>query len=290
MLSINYNPSVLRAQNNLMHATNSVSGSLERMSTGFRINSAKDDAAGLYIATGLDTQIRGLKQAQKNTEDGISLLNTAEGSLSNMKDMLQRIRDLSVQGANGIYDDLSRNAMQDEAEALIAEIQRVYNSTTFNGKNLFMGTESSSITTASWKVNTNSTPQKNSINSSGISGVSALSSDTDAVQQITEQEAIDLKKQIEEGKISFEDAAKNHSLCPSSEYGGDLGFNGKGRLDKDFEKVMFSLKKRIISDPIKTKAGWHLAKVYEIKYFSDKENFSHRYAISTEEAIKLLNK
>ncbi len=106
----------------------------------------------------------------------------------------------------------------------------------------------------------------------------------------TEQEAIDLKKQIEEGKISFEDVAKNHSLCPSSEYGGDLGFNEKGRLDKDFEKVMFSLKKRIISDPIKTKAGWHLAKVYEIKYFSDKENFSLRYAISTEEAIKLLNK
>ena len=168
---------MLRAQNNLMYATNSVSESLERMSTGFKINSAKDDAAGLYIATGLNTQIRGLKQAQKNTADGISLLNTAEGSLSNMKDMLQRIRDLSIQGANGIYDDSARGAMQDEADALIAEIQRVYASTTFNGKNLFAGAGSDSIAAASWKVNTDSTP-RNSVNNSGISGVSALSSDT----------------------------------------------------------------------------------------------------------------
>ena len=158
MLSVNYNPSVLRAQNNLSKASNAVTSALERMSTGFKINSAKDDAAGLYIATGLETQIRGLKQAQKNTADGISLLNTAEGSLNNMKDMLQRIRDLSIQGANGIYDDSARDAMQDEADALIAEIRRVQESTIFNGKNLFAGTGSGSIAAASWKVNTNSTP------------------------------------------------------------------------------------------------------------------------------------
>ena len=158
MLSVNYNPSVLRAQNNLSKATNAVTSALERMSTGFKINSAKDDAAGLYIATGLETQIRGLKQAQKNTADGISLLNTAEGSLNNMKDMLQRIRDLSIQGANGIYDDSARDAMQDEADALIAEIRRVQESTIFNGKNLFADTGSGSIAAASWKVNTYSAP------------------------------------------------------------------------------------------------------------------------------------
>lgn len=155
MLSVNYNPSVLKAQNNLACAANSVSSALERMSTGFRINSASDDAAGLYVATGLDTQIRGSKQAQKNVADGISLLNIAEGSLSNMKNMLQRVRDLGVQGANSVYDSSARQAMQDEAEALIEEVLRVQEATVFNGRSIFasaVGTNS--IASASWKVNT----------------------------------------------------------------------------------------------------------------------------------------
>lgn len=159
MLSVNYNSSVLKAQTNLAFATNSVSSALERMSTGFRINSASDDAAGLYVATGLDSQIRGLKQAQKNVADGMSILGIAEGALGNMGDMLQRVRDLGLQGANSIYDDAARVAMQSEAEALIDEIKRVQESTVFNGRKLFssvVGTNS--IAAASWKVASVSTP------------------------------------------------------------------------------------------------------------------------------------
>src|SRR5574344_1845214 len=131
-LSVNYNPSVLTIQRNLSSATNSMTTALERMSTGFKINSAKDDAAGLYVATNLNTQIRGLKQAQKNVNDGISLLSTADGSLSNMTNIVYRLRDLAVQSSNGVYDDASRKAMQDEADELTQELYRLKNSTTFN--------------------------------------------------------------------------------------------------------------------------------------------------------------
>src|SRR5574344_1225931 len=142
-LSVNYNPSVLTIQRNLSSATNSMTTALERMSTGFKINSAKDDAAGLYVATNLNTQIRGLKQAQKNVNDGISLLSTADGSLSNMTNIVYRLRDLAVQSANGVYDDASRKAMQDEADELTQELYRLKNSTTFNGLNVFGDTETS---------------------------------------------------------------------------------------------------------------------------------------------------
>ena len=122
MLSINFNRSVLCAQNNLNNATSSLSKALNRMSTGFKINSAADDAAGMFVATNLNTQIRGLQQAQKNVNDGMSLINMADGVLTDMQTLLNRMRDLAVQGANGIYSDESRNAMQSEADALTEEI------------------------------------------------------------------------------------------------------------------------------------------------------------------------
>lgn len=142
MISINYNPSVLKTQNNLNIATSNLNKSLLRMSTGFKINSAADDAAGLYIATKLNSQIRGLKQAQANISNGMSYLNIAEGALSNMTGILNRVRDLAVQGANDIYDDNARTAMQSEADALVAELDRIKGSTLFNGMNVFKGNSS----------------------------------------------------------------------------------------------------------------------------------------------------
>ena len=152
MLSVHYNPSVLNTQNNLSHATNAVSTALERMSTGYKINRASDDAAGLFIATGLNAQIRGLKQAQKNVNDGLSIISTAESALSNITELLNRIRDLSVQAANSIYDTDSRTAMQAEANALIAEIEQIKKGTNFNGRLLF-ASPAKTIATASWQVN-----------------------------------------------------------------------------------------------------------------------------------------
>lgn len=137
MLSINTDISNLKIRRNMNNAVNAVSKALERMSTGYRVNSAKDDAAGLYVASGLTTKIRGLKQAQKNIADGISYLQTGEGCLQNMQNILNRIRDLSVQAANGVYDLSERNAMQMEADSLIEELSRLKKAATFNGKQVF---------------------------------------------------------------------------------------------------------------------------------------------------------
>ena len=134
MISTNFNPAVLTTRRNLNIATNTLNTALERMSTGYKVNCAADDAAGMFVASNLNRNLRGLLQAQKN---GISLLNTADGSLSNMTNILNRLRDLAVQGANGVYDDSSLGAMQDEAESLVAQLRQIQNGTSFNGRNIF---------------------------------------------------------------------------------------------------------------------------------------------------------
>ena len=140
MITTNFNPSVLTTQRNLNNATNSLNTALYRMSTGNQVNCAADDAAGLFVASNLNANIRGLRQAQKNAQDGISLLNTAEGGLANMTDILNRLRDLAVQGANGVYDDSSLKAMQDEADALVEQLWQIKDGTKFNGRDIFNGT------------------------------------------------------------------------------------------------------------------------------------------------------
>ena len=140
MITTNFNPSVLSTQRNLNIATNSLNTALYRMSTGYKVNCAADDAAGLFVASNLNANIRGLRQAQKNAQDGISLLNTAEGGLANMTDILNRLRDLAVQGANGVYDDSSLKAMQDEADALVEQLWQIKDGTKFNGRDIFNGT------------------------------------------------------------------------------------------------------------------------------------------------------
>ena len=111
MITTNFNPSVITTQRNLNMSTNNLTTALERMSTGYKVNCAADDAAGMFVTSRLNANIRGLTQAKKNAQDGISLLNTAEGSLSNMTNILNRLRDLAVQGANGVYNDSSLKAM-----------------------------------------------------------------------------------------------------------------------------------------------------------------------------------
>ena len=139
MISTNFNPAVLTTRRNLNIATDTLNTALERMSTGYKVNCAADDAAGMFVASNLNRNLRGLLQAQKNAQDGISLLNTADGSLSNMTNILNRLRDLAVQGANGVYDESSLGAMQDEAESLTAQLNQIRNGTIFNGLSVFDG-------------------------------------------------------------------------------------------------------------------------------------------------------
>ena len=136
---VNTNMSSLKTQNNLNNATSSLNTALERMSTGYKINSAKDDAAGLYVATNLNKQISGSKIAQSNIETGNNVLSTVEGNLDVILDNLNRIRDLTVQASNGVYDADSQKAMSDEVKARMEEITRISNAADFNGLKLLNG-------------------------------------------------------------------------------------------------------------------------------------------------------
>ncbi|MGB1579971.1 MAG: flagellin [Nevskiales bacterium] len=136
---INTNVMSLNAQKNLNMSQSSLSVSLQRLSSGLRINSAKDDAAGLAISERMTTQIRGLNQAARNANDGISLAQTAEGALVEVSNNLQRIRELAVQSRNATNSASDRAALQEEASQLISEINRVASQTSFNGVKLLDG-------------------------------------------------------------------------------------------------------------------------------------------------------
>ncbi len=141
MAVINTNISAIKAANASNSASKMLGTAMERLSTGKRINSAKDDAAGLAIATSMTAQVRGMSQAIRNSNDGISLAQTAEGSLSEVSNMLQRVRELATQSASGTYQDATDRAyMQTEVDELTAQIDQVITNSTFNGVQLFDGT------------------------------------------------------------------------------------------------------------------------------------------------------
>ena len=160
---VNTNMSALKTQANLNNATNSLNDALERMSTGYKINSAKDDAAGLYVATGLETQIRGSKVAQDNIETGNNVLQTVESDLDNILDNLNRIRDLASQAANSVYDEDAMNAMYEEVQSRIAEIERVSLASNFNGLELLSGNGTLSTQGLRLQVGANAGAAANSI-------------------------------------------------------------------------------------------------------------------------------
>ncbi|WP_057094491.1 flagellin [Comamonas thiooxydans] len=138
-MTINTNIQSLNAQRNLGTSQSSLSTSMQRLSSGLRINSAKDDAAGLAIAERMSAQVRGLNQAQRNANDGVSLAQTAEGALSTIGGNLQRIRELAVQSRNATNSTEDRAALQKEVDQLKSEISRVATDTSFNGTKLLDG-------------------------------------------------------------------------------------------------------------------------------------------------------
>ena len=140
MTVIASNIASLRASNASTKANMSLATAMERLSTGKRINSAKDDAAGLAISSSMTSQIRGMDQGIRNANDGISMAQTAEGALDEVNNMLQRMRELAVQSANGTYSDTDKANITNEQNALAAQIKSVLGNTTFNGQKLFDGT------------------------------------------------------------------------------------------------------------------------------------------------------
>ena len=149
--TINTNVASLNAQRNLNSSQSSMATTLQRLSSGLRINSAKDDAAGLSISERMTSQIRGLNQAVRNANDGVSLAQTGEGALTSAGDILQRMRELAVQSANATNSASDRNALQGEVSQLAQELDRIATTTNFNGRNLFDG----SFGTAQFQVGAN---------------------------------------------------------------------------------------------------------------------------------------
>ncbi|HWW64292.1 MAG TPA: flagellin [Sphingomonadaceae bacterium] len=137
MTVINTNIAALRAQNGSRVANSELQTAMERLSSGKRINSAKDDAAGLAIASSMTSSIRGMNQGIRNANDGISLAQTAEGALNEVTNMLQRIRELAVQAASGTYSEDDRTNLQAEVTELTAQITDITTNTKFNGITLF---------------------------------------------------------------------------------------------------------------------------------------------------------
>ena len=138
-MRIQHNIMSLNAHRQLGNNNNAVSKSLEKLSSGFKINRAGDDAAGLAISEKMRAQITGLTRAQANAQDGISLVQTAEGALTEVHSMLNRMVDLATQSSNGTYQADDRQKIQDEISALSSEIDRISQSTNFNGINLLDG-------------------------------------------------------------------------------------------------------------------------------------------------------
>jgi flagellin len=197
-LRINSNVEALNAHRQLTMTSNNISKSMERLSSGYRINRAADDAAGLAISEKLRGQIRGLGQAQRNAQDGVSLVQTAEGSLNEVHSMLQRVRELAVQYQNGTLSTSDKAAITAEATQLQSEIERIGTSADFNGIKLLNGAstisfqvgandnDTISVTTASLggKVGSIDVSQANAISAidAAIGNVSSLRSSFGAVQ------------------------------------------------------------------------------------------------------------
>lgn len=173
---INTNVASLNAQRNLANSQGSLQTSLERLSSGLRINSASDDAAGLAISNRFTTQVRGLDVAVRNANDGISLAQTTEGALDEVTTALQRIRDLAVQSANGTNSASDRQSLQLEVDQLVQEIDRIASTTAFNGQNVLDG----SLGNVNFQVGANA---NQTVSVSGVDArASALGSQPGAVQ------------------------------------------------------------------------------------------------------------
>ena len=187
-LYVNTNTSSINAQRNLNKSTNALSSSYTKLASGNRINSAKDDAAGLQIADRMTSQINGLTQGNRNANDGISLCQTAEGALDEVTNMLQRMRTLAVQSANGTNSSAERTAINEEAKQLTAEIKRIGDGTMFGGtgNNVFKND------TTTFQVgadnNEHSRITLNRLAMSGILGGSATGVDIDAKIKLSAQD------------------------------------------------------------------------------------------------------
>jgi len=193
-MAINFNPGLTAGSINTLNSVQrSSETNYQQLSTGQRINSAADDAAGLSIATRIDATSRALQQAVRNTNDGISMLQVADGALSESNSILTRMRELTIQSANGTYSESDRGALDKEYEQLADELSRIQSGASFNGKNLFNGEETtlqvgaSAESTLSFNLEVENL--QNLSGSSSLSVEERLSAIDDALQSVSDTQS-----------------------------------------------------------------------------------------------------
>ncbi|MEW5757156.1 MAG: flagellin [Pseudomonadota bacterium] len=269
MAVINTNVMSLNAQRNLSNTQNALATSMQRLSSGLRINSAKDDAAGLAITDRMSAQIRGLNQAVRNANDAISLTQTAEGAMQETTNILQRMRELSIQSANDTNSDGDRANIQKEVAQLKSEIDRIANTTTFNGKKILDGTfagakfhvgafanESLSVYIGSTKAT-----EMGAYTTSSNSNIGALSATTDAdVNNVAADAATTISGQLGTKDISYSaNATATEIAAKVNEVTGSTGVTATASTSVDLqfgagvaanETVSFQLSSRDGSDNV----------------------------------------
>ncbi len=217
-LQINTNIAAMNAYRNLASTQTSMSTSLERLSSGLRINRAADDAAGLAISEKLRASVNGLNQATSNAQDGISLIQTAEGALNETHSILQRMRQLAVQSANDTNSDADRAQIQKEVTQLTTELNRISSDTQFNGKQLLDGSFNGTFQIgANTNQNITVTVGNMDADSLGVTGATQASSTTGAVGALTSGTPVEGSFTVDTGKVydstgtvigAYDDAAK----------------------------------------------------------------------------------
>jgi flagellin len=242
-LRITHNVEAMNSYNSLSKTSAAISKSMQRLSSGYRINSAADDAAGLGISESMRSQIRGLTQAQKNIQDGSSMIQTAEGNLDEVHSMLQRVRELAVQYKNGSLDQSARDSIQNEVNQLASEITRIGDSAQFNGINLL-----NAASTVSFQVGANDgqTIAVSFVNLSTEVGTSYASLSTTGTTDISE---IDTAIQnVSTARATF-GAVQNrldHSLSVAQSYTENLTSAESRIRDVDMADEMVALTKNQI--------------------------------------------
>jgi flagellin len=242
-LRITQNVEAFNAYRNLNHTSAAVSKSMARLSSGYRINSAADDAAGLGISEGMRSQVRGLAQAQKNIQDGMSMVQTAEGNLDEVHSMLQRIRELAVQYKNGSLDANARTSIQNEVNQLASEISRIGSSASFGGTSLL-----SSTSTVSFQVGANDGQEigVSLVNLATSVGTSYSSLSTGSNTDISEIDAAITAVSTARATFGAVQNRLEHSLSVSAAYQENLTAAESRIRDVDMAEEMVSLTKNQI--------------------------------------------
>ncbi|MFP8843671.1 flagellin [Shewanella baltica] len=243
-ITVNTNVTSMKAQKNLNTSSSGLATSMERLSSGLRINSAKDDAAGLAISNRLNSQVRGLDVGMRNANDGISVAQVAEGAMQEQTNMLQRMRDLAVQSVNGANADTDRTALQAEITQLTTEITAIADTTAFGNTNLLDGTFTAKAFQVGHQGGENISISITDTDAATL-GVDALTVDTDAnsAAAIT---AIDAAIATIDGQRSTLGAVQNrmaHNISNSANTQANVA-DAKSRIvDVDFAKETATMTK-----------------------------------------------